>query len=192
MSGFALSLEERRGLLKLALSALTARVERGETYIPEESEITDGMRQQAGAFVTLHRQGALRGCIGEIYPSRAVYAAVLDHAVNAAVHDPRFPSVQAEELPSIELEISVLTPPHRIDSWREIEIGRHGVVLRKRGRSAVFLPQVAPEQGWDVETMLAHLALKAGLSADAWWEGAVFEVFEAIVFSERAFGSAGQ
>jgi len=106
------------------------------------------------------------------------------NAINAAVNDPRFPPVQPEEIPHLHIEISVLTPLQPLDDYRRIEIGKHGVLLSKNGRRAVFLPQVAPEQGWDLEEMLTNLAHKAGLPGDAWKEGASFEVFEAIVFEE--------
>jgi AmmeMemoRadiSam system protein A len=135
--------------------------------------------------VTLHKRGELRGCIGEIAPDRELHRVVRDHALNAAFKDPRFTPLSPAELPEIVIEISALTPPVEIESWREIEIGRHGVVLSKNGRSAVFLPQVAPEQGWDVETTLKYLSQKAGLPPDAWRDGARFEVFEAVVFGEK-------
>ena len=86
----------------------------------------------------------------------------------------------------IDIEISMLTPPRPVASWRDIVIGKHGMVLTKGGRSAVFLPQVAPEQGWGIEETLTHLAMKAGLSPGAWREGAEFLVFEAQVIQEKA------
>jgi AmmeMemoRadiSam system protein A len=142
------------------------------------------MRTVMGAFVTLHKRGQLRGCIGEIFPRRALVEAVAEQAINAAFHDPRFPRLHAGELDEIDIEISALTPPHPVESYDEIVIGRHGVVLEKNGRSAVFLPQVAPEQGWGLEETLTHLALKAGLASSDWKSGCRFEVFEAIVFGE--------
>ena len=90
-----------------------------------------------------------------------------------------------EELPGTDIEISALTPQKPVDSYEAIEVGRHGVVLSKAGRRAVFLPQVAPEQGWDRDTMLSHLAAKAGLPQEAWREDAQFTVFEAEVFAEE-------
>ncbi len=178
--------EDRRRLLQLARRIIEEYVlhHRAPDAANVGVPITEGMRQIAGGFVTLHKHGELRGCIGEIEPERELYRVVRDHALNAAFKDPRFPAVTADELSDITIEISVLTPPKRVSSWHDIEVGRHGVVLHKAGRSAVFLPQVAPEQGWDVETMLSHLARKAGLPAEAWREGAHFDVFEAIVFGE--------
>ncbi len=178
--------EDREALLALARGTLEGYLETGRRPEPRDLglRLTAGMRQVAGAFVTLHEGGALRGCIGEIFPRRALCDVVRDHALNAALKDPRFAPVTRGELPELRIEISVLTPPVRVDSWREIAAGRHGMVLHKQGRSAVFLPQVAAEQGWDIETTLTHLARKAGLPPDAWKEGAGFEVFEAVVFGE--------
>jgi AmmeMemoRadiSam system protein A len=109
---------------------------------------------------------------------------VAEHALNAAFHDPRFPRLRADELGEIEIEISALTAPHRVGSHEEIVIGKHGVVLTKKKHSAVFLPQVAPEQGWGIEETLSHLAQKAGLASNDWKSGCEFQVFEAVVFGE--------
>jgi len=182
-----LTAEDRASLLRLARGTIERYL--NDRTVPEPRDlglrVTPGMRTIAGAFVTLHEDGDLRGCIGEIEPERELYRAVRDHALNAAFKDPRFPPLRAAELPRVVVEISALTPPVEAGSWRDIEIGRHGVVLSKAGRRAVFLPLVAPEQGWDVETMLGYLAQKAGLPRDAWREGARFEVFEAVVFGEK-------
>ena len=107
-----------------------------------------------------------------------------DAAVSAS-HDPRFPELRLDELDQLDLEVSVLSPTRRVTGAEEIRVGVHGVVLHKGRRSAVYLPQVAPEQGWDRETMLSHLSQKAGLAADAWRRGANFDVFTAQVFSEE-------
>lgn len=173
---------DRIGLLRLARHCISRRLRPGT---PESGlKVTPGMEQIMGAFVTLHRHGRLRGCIGEIFPRRPLHEAVAEQAVNAAFHDPRFPRLREEELGEVEIEISALTAPHRVDSLSDIVIGRHGIVLCKGTRSAVFLPQVAPEQGWGVDETMTHLALKAGLAPDAWRSDCEYHVFEAIVFSE--------
>lgn len=182
--GFQLSKEDKERLLKLARETIQDFLSGRGKPEPLEQEITEGMRQTAGAFVTLHMNGMLRGCIGEIIPHRALYEAVIDHAVNAAVHDPRFPPVTVADIGALDIEISALTPPVPVASCEEIELGRHGILLEKEYHSAVFLPQVAPEQGWDLEQTLTQLSLKAGLSMNAWREGCSFQVFEAIVFGE--------
>ena len=149
------------------------------------AELTAGLRQPRGCFVTLNtRDGELRGCIGEIEARRPLAQAVVERALDAAFGDPRFLPVTPEEWPELRLEISVLTPPHPVADWSEIELGRHGIILEKAGRGAVFLPQVAPEQHWDLATTLTQLSRKAGLPPDAWREGARFSVFEALVFHE--------
>ncbi|HOZ45460.1 MAG TPA: AmmeMemoRadiSam system protein B [Candidatus Hydrogenedentes bacterium] len=183
----SLSDEDKQALLKLARRTLEYYLKHKDTPTPEDLDVpvTEGMKQIMGAFVTLHEHGQLRGCIGEIVPRREVYKAVIDHAIDAGVNDYRFDRVQAKELPDLEFEISALTAPVPVGSYNEIVLGKHGMVLSKNGRSAVFLPQVAPEQGWDLATTLTHLSMKAGLPADAWREGATYTIFEALVFGEK-------
>ncbi|MDZ4197949.1 MAG: AmmeMemoRadiSam system protein B [Kiritimatiellia bacterium] len=178
---------DQRALLRQVRERIEARLDPSS---PPASALPDSpaLRRSAGVFVTLHRNGELRGCIGEIEPRRPLVEAVADHAIHAAFGDPRFPPLAPEEWPDVEIEISVLTPPREIDSWEQIEIGRHGIFLHKRGRSAVFLPQVATEQGWDLPTTLAYLSRKAGLSSDAWREGARLDVFEAQIIREKEVG----
>jgi len=140
------------------------------------------LEQPRGAFVTLTAAGNLRGCIGYIEGIKPLMDAVAENAAAAAVRDPRFAPVEPGEVPGLELEISALSPLTPVAGPADIIIGEHGILLEKGGRRAVFLPQVAPEQGWDRDTTLRHLALKAGLPADAWREGAAFRVFTAEVF----------
>ena len=184
----ALSAEDRRELLRLARATLNYYFEHGETPQPGQLGITvtPGMQNIMGAFVTLHENGALRGCIGEIQPRRPVYQAVIEHAIDAAVHDRRFSPVKAQEVTTLAIEISALTPPRPVASYRDIVLGKHGIVLTKGFASAVFLPQVAPEQHWTLADTLANLSAKAGLQQDAWKDGASFQVFEAEVFHEGA------
>lgn len=136
------------------------------------------LKEPGGAFVTLKRGGELRGCIGYILPREPLYLAVLENGDNAARRDPRFSPVTRDELAGLSVEVSVLTPPRPIAGYQAFEVGRQGVILSKSGRSAVFLPEVATEQGWDRAETLTHLALKAGLPSDAWRSGAEFQVFE--------------
>jgi AmmeMemoRadiSam system protein B/AmmeMemoRadiSam system protein A len=147
-----------------------------------------------GVFVTVNRrdpdeirtQGKLRGCIGQPEPTFPLYYGTVQAAVDAALHDPRFEPVKAAELPRLELEVTVLSPRRPIASYKDIRIGTHGIVLQKGGRAALFLPQVAPEQGWNVEQTLDALAEKAGLPKDAWRQGATLSVFTGQVFAERS------
>lgn len=187
----------RRAIVESLKSVRSLSFRRADCPSPEEllsspDALSPAMREKMGAFVTLQMRsnGMLRGCIGEIEPFRPLYEAVAARAADAAFRDPRFPPLSPGELSEIEIEISALTPPRPVKSYKEIEIGRHGMTLSKYGRSAVFLPQVAPEQGWTLEETLTHLAMKAGLKADDWRENAEFTVFEAVVFRESDFPSS--
>jgi AmmeMemoRadiSam system protein A len=140
------------------------------------------LREPRGVFVTLKKRGNLRGCIGRMVPDRPLAELVGAMALQSAFEDPRFNAVTARELPELEVEISVLTPMKQVSGPGDIEVGRDGVLIQKGGRSAVFLPQVAPEQGWGRDEMLGHLCQKAGLPANAWKEGTTFLTFQAIVF----------
>jgi AmmeMemoRadiSam system protein A len=139
---------------------------------------------QRGAFVTLKKDGHLRGCIGHMAEDRPLGQVVGAMALQAAFNDRRFEPVSLRELPALEIEISVLTPRQRAAGPEAIRVGVDGVYLEKDGRSAVFLPQVAPEQGWDRDQLLDALCRKAGLPAGAWREGAELETFQALVFAE--------
>lgn len=138
----------------------------------------------AGAFVTLHKDGDLRGCIGRIESDEPLADVVRKMAIEAAFGDRRFTPVTKAEWPRIAIEISVISPPVSVAGPEEIEIPRHGVVMVLHGRRGVFLPQVAEERGWDRETTLDHLAMKIGFEPGAWRQGATFQVFEADVFGE--------
>jgi AmmeMemoRadiSam system protein B/AmmeMemoRadiSam system protein A len=140
--------------------------------------------QNQGAFVTLKKHGDLRGCIGHMAEDLPLCQVVGSMALQAAFNDRRFTNVTLKELPEIDIEISVLTPLQPIKGVEDIIIGRDGLVLRKNDRSAVFLPQVPLEQGWDRNQLLDHLSQKAGLSAGSWKDGAQLYTFQANVFKE--------
>lgn len=186
-SNTELSEEDRRQLLVLARKTIEHYLENRRLGTAEQFGIvvSDAMKVPRAAFVTLQKRGMLRGCIGDIFPRQPLYKSVITNVVNACVNDRRFVPVKKDELEDITIEISALTVPVPVESWEKIRIGTDGVVLNKGGRSAVFLPQVAPEQGWDVNEMLTHLSLKAGLAPDGWREGASFLVFQAEVFGEH-------
>ncbi len=183
---------EQRALLELARATLETHLRHGPELARWYAghQVTGNLAAVAGAFVTLNRRGVrpeegrLRGCIGSIV-GREPLADTVVHAAVSAAHDPRFPELRAEELPGLVVEISVLSPPRRVPGPGSIVLGRHGVILEKSGRRAVYLPQVADETGWDLPTFLSHLSEKAGLSPDAWRSGARLEVFTAQVFSEE-------
>ncbi len=183
----ALTENDKKQLLLLARKTMAYALQ--NRRVPDASdlgiEISDAMRPARAAFVTLNKNGRLRGCIGDIFPRQPLYKSVIMNAINACVNDRRFAPVSQDELKDITIEISALTVPAPILSPDEIRIGIDGVVLNKDGHSAVFLPQVAPEQDWDVNQMLTQLSLKAGLPSDAWKQGASFLVFQAEVFGEN-------
>jgi AmmeMemoRadiSam system protein B/AmmeMemoRadiSam system protein A len=180
---------EKQTLLRLARDTLESYVREGRMPDPLGGayEITENLRAPRGAFVTLKKHGTLRGCIGYILPREPLYVAVQENAVNAACRDSRFPRVKPEELDDIQIEISALSPPRAVESYEDIQIGTHGILLRKGGAQAVFLPQVAPEQGWGLQETLRQLSLKAGLPRDAWKDPDTrFSVFTAEVFEEHS------
>ncbi|MHC4646874.1 MAG: AmmeMemoRadiSam system protein B [Planctomycetota bacterium] len=179
--------EDKKKLLALARKSIVYYLE--NKRIPQPADlnvaVTAAMESPRAAFVTLKKEARLRGCIGDIFPQRPLYKSVIYNAVNAAVNDRRFMPVTRDECRDIAIEISALTPPEPVASADQIRIGTDGMVLRKDGRSAVFLPQVAPEQGWDLNETLSKLSQKAGLPPDAWKQGARFLVFQAVVFGEE-------
>jgi AmmeMemoRadiSam system protein A len=144
------------------------------------------LREPRGAFVTIHRRSSheLRGCIGYIESRFPLAETVARAARIAATEDTRFLPVTLEELPALQIEISVLEPPRRARP-EEVEVGRHGVIVGRRHNRGLLLPQVAVEHGWDRETFLNHTCLKAGLPAGAWQQpDTEIQVFSAVVFSE--------
>ena len=182
-NGNAALTEDRKAAL------LTFARETIERYLTTETTplargFDPALQFDSGAFVTLRKRGELRGCIGHMTQDMPLYQVVGYCALQAAFNDRRFSPVELDELPDIDIEISVLTPYRRVSGYDEIRIGQDGVLMEKSGRSAVFLPSVAVDQGWNREEMLSHLSVKAGLSRDAWGKDAVFYTFQAIVFSE--------
>jgi AmmeMemoRadiSam system protein A len=178
----SLSNEEKRILLKLARDTISTRLSGSQPPRPEAGGV---LRELCGAFVTLHKQGSLRGCIGYVRGVKPLIETVVEVAASSAFDDPRFPAVRAAELPELEIEISVLSPLRTISASSEIEVGVHGIMITHGFHSGLLLPQVAGEYGWDRETFLAHTCRKAGLQQDCWKKrGAKIEIFSALVFSE--------
>lgn len=180
-----LNKEQRKKLLGIARNSIEAYLRTGKKL--ELSEQDPVLLKEMGAFVTLNERGELRGCIGNLAGDKPLYLMARDMAVEAAVGDPRFTPLEADELAAIEIEISVLSPLERIDSVEKIRMGEHGVLVRKGFNSGVFLPQVATETGWSKEEFLSNLCLhKAGLSPGAWKDKSTeIYIFTAEVFSEK-------
>ncbi|MDD8025254.1 MAG: AmmeMemoRadiSam system protein B [Acidobacteriota bacterium] len=179
---FSLSAGEKKDLLALARRTLLSFLRDGT--IPPHGLTNPRFEEPRGAFVTLTKNGELRGCIGYIEAVMPLVDTVQRCAVHAASEDPRFPPVAARELKDLAIEISVLTTPRRIDDPKLVEVGRHGLIMSRDGRRGLLLPQVAVEYRWGREEFLDQTCRKAGLPADAWKKGATIEVFEAIVFHE--------
>ena len=177
---FSLSDEEKRKLKEMALTSIQDSLD-GQR-IAEPTGLTKTLESKCGAFVSLHKQGRLRGCIGHFGEDTALHEIVAEMARAAAFEDPRFMPVTREELNDIDIEISVLTPMRRIQSLDEFQLHRHGIYIRRGYRSGTFLPQVADEVNWTKEEFVSHCAQdKAGIGWDGWRDAELY-VYEAIVF----------
>jgi AmmeMemoRadiSam system protein B/AmmeMemoRadiSam system protein A len=174
--------EDKVQLLKIARESIEAAV-LGKP-VPVFRADSPLLNEKMGAFVTITEGGELRGCIGHIVGTQALYRTVSDMAVAAAMEDPRFPALAPAELGRIAVEISVLTPLKRISSPDEIVVGRDGIYLEKGYYRGLLLPQVATEYDWDRYQFLDHTCLKAGLEPGSWREGANIQTFSAQVFNE--------
>jgi AmmeMemoRadiSam system protein A len=177
-----LDASQRNDLLGIARRALDRYLGAGE--IPPEEGARGKLAAPGAAFVTLTKNGRLRGCIGYTEASAALFRVVQECAVAAATEDPRFPPVSPDELPSLRVEISVLTPLVPILP-EEVEVGRHGLMVAKGRMRGLLLPQVPVEWGWDRETFLDQACVKAGLPPSAWRHGATLRAFTAEVFGEE-------
>lgn len=180
--------QEQSTLIKIARDTLDTYVKKRE--LPDINSgkytFTQKMKEKRGVFVTLNKNGNLRGCIGHILPKEPLYNAVIDNTISSSSRDTRFPPVRKDELSEIEIDISVLSLIEEISGPEQFIPGKHGILIRLRGMGAVFLPQVATEQGWDREETLSHLCRKAGLPTYAWKDKDMeFSVFTAQVFHEK-------
>jgi AmmeMemoRadiSam system protein A len=176
-----LSADERRELLRIARDTIRASCE--GRPVAENEACAGALTEPTGAFVSLHRGGELRGCIGTFARDRPLHQVVCEMASAAAFEDPRFPPLEASELESLHIEISVLSDLCRTDA-ESVVPGFHGVSVAVGASKGVFLPQVATEAGWDREMLLEQTCLKAGLPSDAWREPDA----EISVFVAEAFG----
>jgi uncharacterized protein len=177
-----LTAAHRDYLLQLARRTVTQYLETG--IVPRPRPVAAALRRRQGVFVTFHQRGRLRGCIGHMAEDTPLALATARMALQAALRDPRFQPLTLTELPDVSVELSVLTPFRRVAGPEGFHVGRDGVVLQKSGKRAVYLPQVAPEQGWDRAQTLTHLCRKAGLDGDCWQENAQLFTFQAQVFGE--------
>ena len=170
-------------MLELAEKAITYYLKNGKRLQIEESDTV--LNKEMGAFVTLHKDGRLRGCIGNLIGRGPFYLTVRDMAVEAATGDPRFKPVTLDEMKDIDIEISALSPMEKIDDPQKIEMGKHGVMVRSGFTSGVYLPQVATETGWSREEFMNSLcAEKAGIPENSWKTGKC----EIYIFTAEVFG----
>lgn len=181
MKSSPLNEREKRALLGLARSTIASWLGRPGATAPDDA--LPGVN--GGAFVSLHRWGSLRGCIGTFATDQPVVDTVRDMALAAASSDPRFPPLRDDELDDVNLEISVLSPRWRATSIDEIQVGVHGLSIQRGAHRGVLLPQVATRFGWDRDTFLEETCRKAGLPPDAWKDPTTrLELFTAEVFAE--------
>ena len=183
-----LTTEDQYYLLSLARKTLEHLGKRGTAKPPEEDVVTQpippALLVPSGVFVSLHKGDSLRGCIGYIQAVKPLWETVQEMAVAAAFHDPRFPSLKADEIQDLTLEVSVLSPLKCIKNIEEIEVGKHGLYIVRGYNCGLLLPQVAVEYGWDRDCFLGEACCKAGLPPHAWKD----KETEIYIFSADYFG----
>jgi len=163
---------EKQELVSLAHRAVHTYITSGQKFSPQ---ITNPKFETDGAvFVTIRKDGHLRGCIGHMQPVMPLYQSVVENAVSASSGDPRFPPIRESELPSLDIEISILSPLRPLKNISDIEIGRHGLVIQKGMNRGILLPQVASEHGWDRDEFLERICQKAGLPLNSWKSAYLF------------------
>ena len=171
--------------MKLARRTIENYLGKHDKFSLHEAELSPNLLANAGAFVTLHKAGRLRGCIGSFSTNDPLYKTIQSMAISAATRDYRFEPVSKEEVNKLHIEISVLTPMQRISSIDEIELGRHGIYIKKGLNAGTFLPQVATDTGWTLDEFLGHCARdKAHIGWNGWQDAEIY-TYEALVFEEE-------
>ncbi len=179
-----LTQQQKQTLLLLARETIAAHL--AGRQLPPLPKAEGVFVEEAGAFVTLHKRGMLRGCIGNMVGRGPLVRTIQEMAIAAATEDSRFPSVTPNEVEEIDIEISVLSPMKKITDIGEIEVGKHGIMMSQGYRRGVLLPQVVTEQGWEREEFLVNTCYKAGLPPTAWKDPkTTIEIFSAEVFGEK-------
>lgn len=182
---FSMSESDKKELLAISRKTLEQFIIKNSMPVKECNSSSAVLQSQMGAFVTLHKKGSLRGCIGQFKPTVPLCELVSDLTVSSSTRDYRFPPVTASELADIDIEISVLTPMEKIDDVKKIELGKHGIYIVKGGKGGTFLPQVATDTGWSLDEFLGHCARdKAGIGWDGWKDADIY-IYEAIIFGEK-------
>ena len=178
-----LTISEKKELLKLSRETIIYYME-NKKY-PEYTNLNKKFDESRGVFVTLHMDGALRGCIGHPLPVLSLYKSVMENSVSSAFEDPRFSSLSKDEINKIDIEISVLSIPKEVNTYKDVKVGIDGIIISKGFNRGLLLPQVPVEQGWGLEEYISYGCLKAGLDKDQWREGVKIETFNAEVFGEK-------
>jgi uncharacterized protein (TIGR00296 family) len=176
--------EEKKELLQLARKTIENYLANGSKDYPD----TDNpkFKEKRGVFVTLHKKGDLRGCIGYPLPIKPLWEAVVDNAISSSTEDYRFSPVTLKEMGDIDIEVSILTVPKKVAGYKDVKVGRDGIIISRGFNKGLLLPQVPVEQGWDLEEYISYGCMKAMLPTDAWRKGGVdIETFEGIVFGEN-------
>jgi uncharacterized protein (TIGR00296 family) len=182
--------EEGKAGLRLARAAIEKHLDEHAT-LKAPGDLPAIFNEMRGVFVTLNEFGSLRGCIGYPYPVFALKEAIIDAAISAAVSDPRFPPVTREEFNEVSIELTVLTMPQVLhvkpaELPKHVEVGRHGLIVKKGMYQGLLLPQVATEYNWTAEEFLCQTCWKAGLPQDAWLEAETeVSTFEGQIFKEE-------
>jgi AmmeMemoRadiSam system protein A len=182
---FKISEEDKNQLLQIARTSIDKFLKNKEKYKIDTLGFSKNIKANCGAFVTLHLNGKLRGCIGRFVADKSLYLIVQEMAIAAATQDYRFSPVTYDELKTIDIEISVLSPLKKIASIDEIELGKHGIYIMKGSFGGTFLPQVAAETGWTKEEFLGHCAQdKAGIGWSGWKDADIF-IYSATIIKEK-------
>lgn len=179
---FSLTDNEKTILLSTARESIKSYLEKRQGIYPEA---TEKIKTALGSFVTLHIDGKLRGCIGHMLPDKALIEDIKILAGESAFHDPRFPCLSIEELETIDIEISVLSPL-KATSSEDVVVGQHGIIMKNGFNSGVLLPQVPVEQRWNRKEFLTNTCRKAGMKGDCWKDPETkIETFTAVIFGEK-------
>jgi len=182
---FELTAADQKALLQIARKTVESAARSQALPDPIPDSYGPALMAKAGAFVTLKTGSALRGCIGIFESEQPLFRVVQEMAVASSTQDPRFRPVRTGELADIRIEISVLTPMRKIKDIKEIQLGKHGILIQKGLRRGTFLPQVATETGWTLEEFLGHCAEdKAGIGWNGWKDADIF-IYEALIFEEE-------
>ena len=182
---FSFSKEEEELLFKIARKSIQSMLHDKHKLKIDQNEIPARLRIPMGVFVSIKRDGKLRGCIGRFISRLPLYKTVRDSAYSSAFEDPRFDPLSNDEFDKVELEITVIGPLKKINNISEIVLGKHGVFIKKDSHSGTMLPQVATENGWTIEEFLGFTSReKAKLGWEGWKEAEIF-IYEGLVLEEK-------